>query len=319
MRIVLSGALPEPRLARELTPYLKKSAPTLVQIFEQYGATRILADSSQAMCTGLEQWLLNEYKFAPRPKQHVGAGVSLLTLLELLECSEKSAISNIDAARPLWFLELVNISPSRDGAILTLSNELEISKIESQQLFESATESFKAAKFDVSFIKSNVWLAHLPNNMAPKCASPSLVSTDNLNNWWSKSQRERPWRKLSNEIQMLWFDHPVNKKRFDQQKLPINGLWLYGGAALNQINNSVIDKNIIINRSLENSYNAQDWGVWIETLKQLDNDIKSQKEIKELVLIGEACIVSLSPVNNIWSKLGIKRKQPWEKWWQPPS
>lgn len=38
----------------------------------------------------------------------------------------------------------------------------------------------------------------------------------------------RPWRRLLNEIQMLWHDHPVNIARIRAGRLPVNTLWLEG-------------------------------------------------------------------------------------------
>ena len=40
------------------------------------------------------------------------------------------------------------------------------------------------------------------------------------------------WRAISNEIQMLLHDHPVNEARQAAGALPINGLWLWGGGSL---------------------------------------------------------------------------------------
>jgi hypothetical protein len=41
------------------------------------------------------------------------------------------------------------------------------------------------------------------------------------------------WRRVSNEIQMLLHDHPVNAAREASQQYPINGLWLWGEGEVN--------------------------------------------------------------------------------------
>ncbi len=41
------------------------------------------------------------------------------------------------------------------------------------------------------------------------------------------------WRRMTNEIQMLLHDHPVNTAREEKQQYPINGLWLWGGGEVN--------------------------------------------------------------------------------------
>ena len=40
------------------------------------------------------------------------------------------------------------------------------------------------------------------------------------------------WRRLSNEVQMLLHDHPVNLRRQQAGQVPVNALWFWGGGAL---------------------------------------------------------------------------------------
>ncbi|MFQ6707899.1 putative sulfate exporter family transporter, partial [Bordetella pertussis] len=64
-------------------------------------------------------------------------------------------------------------------------------------------------------------------------ASTLLIGTvagQRLRAWWTQDVAMRPWRRLLNEIQMVWYEHPVNEARAARGAAPINALWLYGGA-----------------------------------------------------------------------------------------
>ena len=54
----------------------------------------------------------------------------------------------------------------------------------------------------------------------------------NILEYFPQGNAQKLWMKIQNEIQMRWFDHPVNQAREAAGKLPINGLWLYGGGRL---------------------------------------------------------------------------------------
>ncbi|MDO8413281.1 MAG: phosphoglycerate mutase, partial [Gallionellaceae bacterium] len=43
------------------------------------------------------------------------------------------------------------------------------------------------------------------------------------------------WNKVFNEIQMLFFDHAVNRAREARGELPVNSVWLWGGGVLAQL------------------------------------------------------------------------------------
>jgi hypothetical protein len=66
-------------------------------------------------------------------------------------------------------------------------------------------------------------------------SEPARATGRNIDLWLPAdatpgSGAARAWRRLHNEIQMAWFIDPVNEARDARGLLPINGLWLYGGA-----------------------------------------------------------------------------------------
>src|SRR3546814_10971273 len=117
MRIVLPGALPDPREARELTTYLASTAPTLLGWLQRGRATATPADPADAGCTPLEQWQLAVCGFQPQTGQNLAAGLGPLLAADATEPNQ-----------PVWLAELVHVSPSRDGAALLPAHELAIDR-----------------------------------------------------------------------------------------------------------------------------------------------------------------------------------------------
>src|SRR3546814_5421517 len=85
MRIVLPGALPDPREARELTTYLASTAPTLLGWLQRGRATATPADPADAGCTPLEQWQLAVCDFQPQTGQNLAAGLGPLLAADATE------------------------------------------------------------------------------------------------------------------------------------------------------------------------------------------------------------------------------------------
>jgi hypothetical protein len=55
----------------------------------------------------------------------------------------------------------------------------------------------------------------------------------NLQGLFPQGHASSYWRKLMNEAQMLFFNHPVNQARRDRGQAEINSIWLWGEGKLN--------------------------------------------------------------------------------------
>lgn len=309
MRIVLSGALPETHQARELTPYLIENAPTLARWFERSRATRIVADPAQTWCTAWEYWHLLEHRFTPRASQIAAAGLGPIL---------GSHAAHND--QPIWLIELVHLSPSRDGAVLIPAKDLAITADQSASLFQTAQKLFTDTGFGLYPCTPTHWLITLPQGYEPSCPSPELVSISTVNEWWRQDIEGRPWRRLANELQMSWFDHPVNQQRTVNGEPPINGVWLFGGASRSQISKpaSTTTETRMIT-TLSQPMLTQDWGTWLAELKQLEVNVfaRLHDAQPDLVLTGDKHIVTAVPDKRRWARLRPGIKNEWKKWWSP--
>lgn len=314
MQIVLPGALPDPNAASALLPHVLETAPTLAHWLQQGHAAVQAADPAAAACTPLEQWLLQSRGYTKHTGQNLSAGLGPLWV------NNTNNVTQRDQA--VWLAELVHVSPSRDGAALLPAKELNISPPHSAALFESAQTLFEGTGFVLLPDSTTRWRILIPADFMPRCASPELVSITSVNEWWTQDLQARPWRRLTNELQMLWYDHPVNAERYTTGLVPVNSLWLFGGASLDQLANDAEPANY--HDSLLAPSLAQDWGGWIAALAELEQSVfkpmADSSPAPKIVLLGRERIVEITPrSNNLFSRLLPRRTQAWRSWWSSRS
>jgi hypothetical protein len=310
MRIVLPGALPDPREARELTPYLQKTAPTL-QGWLGAGHAQILpADPDKGGCTAYEQWLLTDRGFRPDKGQNLAAGLGPLLARE-----------SPPAGQPTWLVELVHVAPSRDGAALLPARDLAITAEQSVALFESVQDLFDESGFTLHPSDDQHWRIDLPAGFSPPCASPDMVSTTSVNDWWPQDMAARPWRRLVNEVQMLWFEHPVNLSRAEQGLPPVNSLWLFGGARPDQFSDLTARPDDVLDNALSEPALRQDWNGWLAALGELEQRVfrpLAHAHTPGLVLTGRSRIVQVEPsAFKRYTQWLPASRTSWRRWWSP--
>ncbi|NLC36555.1 MAG: hypothetical protein GX772_08965 [Alcaligenaceae bacterium] len=311
MQIVLPGALPDAAIAQELASHLEKNAPHLATWLAGAQADIIPAAPADTFCTPYEYWLLRRHGFKANDSQRPSAG------LAAVQARNTGMAAAADA--PLWLGQLVHVAPSRDGAAMIPGGELEITPEESAALFDSAAEYVTGSGFTATPFDTLHWRLTPPPDYQPACASPALVSITSVNDWWTQDAEGRPWRRLVNELQMLWFDHPVNQQRESRGLRPINSVWLYGGAAPAQLAAApatLADPPQVL-RALHGPALVQDWGSWLQELEKLDREVfASLNAMPRLVLTGNNRIVELTPAKpGFLARLFGGHKQNWRRWW----
>jgi len=310
MRIVLPGALPDPAAARALLPHLQQAAPTLLGWLARSRAS-VQPANLAAGCTAHEQWQLRERGFRPEPGQNLGAGLGPLWA------------AGPPDDEPVWLAELVHVSPTQSGAAMLPAQDLHITTEQSVALFESAQTLFAGSGFALLRDGDHRWRLRPPAELALQSASPALVGATSVNDWWPQDDSARPWRRLVNELQMLWFDHPVNLARQAQGLPPVNSLWLFGGARHGQLDeNKAADTRTC--DALQAPFAAQDWAGWLAALAELEAQVfqplARQGTQPGLVLIGHERFATLTP-NTLgrWKQWLPGSRDTWRKWWSPPS
>ncbi len=268
------------------------------------------ADPLTTGCTTYEQWRLDSLGFRPHAGQMLAAGLAPLW-----------AEGDIAADEAVWLAELVHVSPSRDGAILLPANDVHIKTEESAALFQSAQDLFPDSGFELMTPGRTRWRVQPPSSFQSRCASPSQVALTSVNAWWPQEDSARPWRRLVNELQMLWFDHEVNLTRQEVGLPPINSLWLFGGASLDQFE-TLETGDAQAHDDLLKPFLAQDWSSWSDALAHLERTVfaslDGQGARPDLILTGTDRIVKLTPATwQRWTRWMPGRQNTWRNWWSP--
>ena len=137
-------------------------------------------------------------------------------------------------------LQPVHLHATRDHLILMGQSLIDLTEKESSELLNSALpfieEDFKSA---VLFQNQHYWF--IPAGPFANLESYSIDQAHGRNiDWWmprdsTEEGIDKRWRKLQNEIQMLWHISPINEER-EQHGMPsINSLWISGIGKLNDV------------------------------------------------------------------------------------
>jgi hypothetical protein len=145
-------------------------------------------------------------------------------------------------------LQPVHLHATRDHLILMGQSQIDLTEKESSELLKAALP-FIEEDFEGTVLFQNQHYWFIPAGPFSSLESFSVDQAHGRNiDWWMPhdSKEEgiaKRWRKLQNEIQMLWHIGSVNEER-EQRGMPsINSLWISGIGKLNDVQApSVLDQ-----------------------------------------------------------------------------
>ncbi|WP_233237567.1 hypothetical protein [Bordetella sp. LUAb4] len=332
MLIVLPGALPaSPPIADELAKRLPSTAPTLHAWLRAADARASHFDPHEAGCTPYEAWQLERAGFQPAPGQQIGAGLGPL-LAPGSTAAKRNAETTFETSpaagpAPVWIADLTHVALSTESANLLPLEALALNAEEGAALFAAAQPLFEGTGFAAQPLEPGRWRVQLPADLHPRIASPAAVGGQSLSGWWNQDAAVRPWRRLMNEIQMVWHDHPVNEARAERGLPPVNTLWLYGGAApWRDMSVAPSSQQTQLIEDLLPAFAAEDWGTWLNALQHMDSRVlRPLSDVRglplrpvELLLLGRDRRVDLTlkPRSRLLGWLPSSAKN-WSAWWSP--
>ena len=140
---------------------------------------------------------------------------------------------------PKMCIELVHLHATRDHLVLMDPKLLNIQASEELALRESVSETIDHFLGTVGEYSSHRWIFPANTFIDLQTHSPSQANGLNIDIWMPKDTKTegvaKHWRKLQNEIQMIWHDHPINEARLNRGELPINSVWIYGLGSLEDV------------------------------------------------------------------------------------
>ena len=146
----------------------------------------------------------------------------------------------VDPAQVIACLQPVHLHATRDHLILMGQNQIDLTAEESGQLLKVALP-FIEEDFQNSILFENQHYWFIPAGPFASLASHSVDQAHGRNiDWWMPRDTNeegvaKRWRKLQNEIQMLWHSGSVNEERAQRGMPSINSLWISGIGKLNDV------------------------------------------------------------------------------------
>ena len=137
-------------------------------------------------------------------------------------------------------LQPVHLHATRDHLILMGQSQIDLTEKESSQLLKEALpfieEDFQNT---VLFQNQHYWFIPVGSFASLESYSVDQAHGRNIDWWMPRDTQEegiaKRWRKLQNEIQMLWHIGSVNEER-EQRGMPsINSIWISGIGKLNDV------------------------------------------------------------------------------------
>lgn len=213
LEILVPFALPPAEHARDLLAALQ--APSFARLLSR--ASQSARQSHDAFASSLphERWLAQDASNSPPL-----AGAALQRLNKPVEAG-------------LWFmLQPANLHIARDHLVLTDRRQLGLADAESRRLFAAAEPLFAELGLTLAYGNAGCWFLRADAWQGLQTSSPDAACGHNIDIWLPRGAGERDWRKLLNELQMLWHTDPVNDEREARGAARINTVWLWGASAL---------------------------------------------------------------------------------------
>lgn len=143
-----------------------------------------------------------------------------------LMCPDHKALQGLVCADP------IHLQADRDTAKLIPAEMLALSDQESEDLVKAINTFLLADEMVLTRRSDSGWYLSGMDASTLESFPPSFLANRNASAFLPDGKDSEQWRRLMTELQMLLHTHPVNEKRVQQGKLPVNSLWFWGGAAL---------------------------------------------------------------------------------------
>jgi hypothetical protein len=211
--LIIPFALAPTEHARDLLAALQ--APSLAQLLSHASAVSREAFEPYAPLLPHEQWL------AASPQDNSPAIAH--ALMQQLGMSAEPGY---------WFvLEPAHFHVARDHLVLTDRRQLTLDDGTSRTLFDATHYLFEELGYALRYGDARHWLLRADAWSELRTCSPDAACGHNIDVWLPRGPGERDWRRLHNEVQMLWHTHAINDARELRGERRINALWLWGGSA----------------------------------------------------------------------------------------
>lgn len=217
LTVVLPFALPAPEFAKELARSL--NTPALAALLSRTSSHR-----------------LHPFDFAVRALPHE---VWLARALGLEQAGQPAFAAaamrgfGLDAGEGTWFIvSPAHIEIARSHLMMPDLRRLQLDDAESRALFEAARPYVEESGHQFVYGDARTWFLRADAWAGMDTATPDTAVGMNLTDYLPTGPHALAYRKLQNEIQMLWYTDPVNAAREARRQPAVNAFWLWSGATV---------------------------------------------------------------------------------------
>ena len=132
-------------------------------------------------------------------------------------------------------LQPVHIHAARDHLVLVDPALLDLQANEAEALHEAIRPLLAELGMTLDLPLPGHWFVSGETFGMLEAATPARAVGRNIDLWMQSGERARDWRRFQNEVQMIWFDHPVNRAREATGRPTVNSVWLHGTGALQKV------------------------------------------------------------------------------------
>lgn len=216
LTLALPFALPPPELAADLRRALR--TPALAALLSRTNHQCLLPFDNATRLLPHEAWLAHRLGLSRAPDSAPFATATMRGYGQA-------------PAEGHWLLvHPVHVQIARNHLLMGDQRQLPLDEADGRALFEAAKPYFDEIGKPLSYGDAATWFVRADDWSALRAASPDAATGQNLNAWMPEGDAARATRKLQNEVQMLWHEHPVNQARQARGLAPVNSFWLWGGA-----------------------------------------------------------------------------------------
>ena len=207
--LVLPFSLPPKELASDMAPHV--AAPALASLVSKAAREDAMPELGNLRQLPHETWLgLALGGIEPFPA--------------LANAAMRGA--GIDKGNGYWFiLHPAHIEIARSHLLLNDVRKLGLSDAHSRALFETARPYFEDSGHTLAYADAATWFLRADDWRSLKTASPDAAAGLDISFFMPEGEAAPRFRKLQNEIQMLWHEHPANLERAAQGQAAVNAFW----------------------------------------------------------------------------------------------
>lgn len=212
--LVLPFALPPPELAPDLVRALQ--APALAALLSRASGKALPFDDNLRVLPH-EAWLAESLGLSPagRPAFATAAMRGF----------------GLEPEGESWFIiNPAHIDIARNHLSISDMRRLHLDEGHARALFDTAKPLFDELGKTLLYGDTQTWFMRAGDWKEMQTASPDAAVGMNLTDWLPTGTAAVEFRKLQNEVQMLWFEHPANVERESRGLPAINSFWPWAPA-----------------------------------------------------------------------------------------